>query len=162
MATAASFLLWPAVAARRHEHRPDAYFATQSAWYARDAGWPTWLTGLLGGGEPGPDPGGRRRLRCPGARAAAQAGAAVGLRAPHLGVGLPALHPWLHEADHEHLPLALLAVVPWWPFPEIGRQVTARRDRLALVALVALLGIGAQLVWLRWYWVIGPDTLSFP
>ncbi len=46
--------------------------------------------------------------------------------------------------------------------PEIGRQVTARRDRLALVALVALLGIGAQVVWLRWYWVIGPDTLSFP
>ncbi len=27
---------------------------------------------------------------------------------------------------------ALLAVVPWWPFPEIGLQVTARRDRLAL------------------------------
>ena len=57
---------------------------------------------------------------------------------------------------------ALLAVVPWWPFPEIGRQVTSRRDRVALVALVTLLGIAFQLVWLRWFWLIGPDTLSFP
>ena len=57
---------------------------------------------------------------------------------------------------------ALLAIVPWWPFPEIGQQVTARRDRLALVALVTLLGIGSQLVWLRWFWVIGPSNVAIP
>ena len=57
---------------------------------------------------------------------------------------------------------ALLAIVPWWPFPEIGQQVTARRDRLALAALVTLLGIGSQLVWLRWFWVIGPANVAIP
>ena len=161
VATAASFLLWPAVAAVV-THRPDAYFATQSAWYARDAGWPTWLTGLVGGGNPA--------LTLVVA-AACGALVLVLLRKPARLWGFE-LRTWAWayplyilgstKPTTSIFRYALLAVVPWWPFPEIGRQVTARRDRLALVALVTLLGIGAQLVWLRWYWVIGPDTLSFP
>jgi hypothetical protein len=56
----------------------------------------------------------------------------------------------------------LLAVVPWWPFPEIGARVTARRERVALMVLVTALGILSQLAWMRWYFVIGPAAISYP
>jgi hypothetical protein len=161
VAMAASFLLWPGIAALA-THRRDAYFATQSAWYARDAGWPTWLTGLVGGSDPA--------LTLVVA-AACGALVVVLLRAPARLWGFE-LRSWAWayplyilastKPTTSILRYALLAVVPWWPFPEIGRHVTARRDRLALIALVTLLGIAAQVVWLRWYWVIGPHTLSFP
>jgi hypothetical protein len=161
VAMAASFFLWPAVAAVT-TGRADAYFATQRAWLSKTPGWPTWLTGLVGGSD----------LALTLVVAAGFAGLLVVLlRKPARLWGLE-LRAWAGlyplyilgstRPATSIFRYALLAVVPWWPFPEIGAHVTGRRDRLALVALVTLLGIVAQVVWLRWYWVIGPDALSFP
>jgi hypothetical protein len=161
MAMAASFLLWPVVAAMV-THRRDAYFATQSAWFARNTGWPTWLKVFVGGSD----------LALTLVVAAACAALVVVLvRAPARLWGFE-LRTWAWAYPLYILGstrpttsitrYALLAIVPWWPFPEIGQQVTARRDRLALVALVTLLGIAAQLVWLRWFWVIGPSNIAIP
>ena len=142
--------------------RRDAYFATQSAWFARNTGWPTWLKAFLGGSD----------LALTLLVAAGCAALVVVLvRAPARLWGFE-LRTWAWAYPLYILGstrpttsvtrYALLAIVPWWPFPEIGQQVTARRDRWALVALVTLLGIGAQLVWLRWFWVIGPSNVAIP
>ena len=111
----------PAVAAVA-THRRDAYFATQSAWYARDAGWPTWLTGFVGGSNPA--------LTL--VVAAACGGLVVVLlRRPARLWGFE-LRTWAWayplyilgstKPTTSIFRYALLAVVPWWPFPEIGRQ----------------------------------------
>lgn len=161
VAMAASFFLWPAVAAVT-TGRADAYFATQRAWLSTTPGWPTWLTGLVGGSD----------LALTLVVAAGFAALLVVLlRKPARLWGFE-LRAWAGlyplyilgstRPATSIFRYALLAVVPWWPFPEIGAHVTGRRDRLALVALVTLLGIVSQVVWLRWYWVIGPDALSFP
>ena len=158
VAMAASFLLWPVVAAVG-THRRDAYLATQSAWFAQNTGWPSWLKAFAGGSD----------LALTLLVAAGCAALVVVLvRAPARLWGVE-LRTWAWayplyilgstRPTTSVIRYALLAIVPWWPFPEIGQQVTARRDRLALAALVTLLGIGSQLVWLRWFWVIGPGVI---
>ena len=161
VAMGASFLLWPIVAALV-THRPDAYFATQSAWYERNTGWPTWLKVFVGGSD-------LALMLLVAAVCAALL--AIVVRAPARLWGFE-LRTWAWAYPLYILcstrpttsitRYALLAIVPWWPFPEIGQQVTARCDRLALVALVTVLGIASRLVWLRWFWVIGPANVAIP
>jgi hypothetical protein len=156
-----SFLLWPAVAALV-TGRIDAYSATQRAWLSTTPGWPTWLISAIDGSTPA--------LTI----VVIVAGAVLAfilLRKP-ARLWRPEMRGWAvmyalyilgsTRPATSIIRYALLAVVPWWPFPEIGRQVTSRRDRVALVALVTMLGIGTQVVWIRWYWVVGPGALSFP
>jgi hypothetical protein len=56
----------------------------------------------------------------------------------------------------------LIAIVPWWPFPEAGQHVISRRQQAALASLVAVLGFGVQYFWIRWFWVVSPHAVSFP
>ncbi len=56
----------------------------------------------------------------------------------------------------------LLAIVPWWPFPEAGQYVVSRRQQVALASLVAVLGFCVQYFWIRWFWVVSPHAVSFP
>ena len=50
--TAASFLIWPVVAALV-TRRPDAYFVTQRAWLQGDtSGWPSWFLVVADGSTP--------------------------------------------------------------------------------------------------------------
>ncbi len=160
-AMAASFLLWPTVAAVV-TGRPDAYFVTQRAWLHKTPGWPTWLTGFVGGSELA-----MTLLVATGCIALIF----VVLRKPARlwGSELRAwaiLYPlYILGSTRPATSIfryALLAVVPWWPLPEIGRHVKSLRERLSLAAFVIVLGIGAQIVWMRWYWVVGPYALSFP
>ena len=57
---------------------------------------------------------------------------------------------------------SMLSVVPWWPFPEVGDAIRSRRDRWALVLLVSMLGLAAQVAWMRWFFVVGPHALERP
>ena len=36
---------------------------------------------------------------------------------------------------------AMLAIVPWWPFPEVGEQVRSRREQVLLASLAGALGL---------------------
>lgn len=56
----------------------------------------------------------------------------------------------------------LMAVVPWWPFPEIGERVTSRRQQVALGVAVACLGFVAQFFWIHWFWIPSRAEISFP
>jgi hypothetical protein len=56
----------------------------------------------------------------------------------------------------------VLAIVPWWPFPEMGHQVESTRRRWLLGCTVAALGILAQFFWIRWFWIYGPHRHFFP
>jgi hypothetical protein len=57
---------------------------------------------------------------------------------------------------------AMLAMVPWWPFPEVGATVTGTRQRLALATLVGVLGLVSQYLWVRWFFVVSPQSHGFP
>ncbi len=158
----ASFLLWPAIAAVA-TGRTDAYFATQSAWKdTSEKGWPTWLA-VLGGGS--------NLALMVVVLVMCAVLVVVLVRRPARRWGLE-LRSWAGlyvlyvlastRPTTSIFRYALLAVVPWWPFPEIGARVTARRERVALVVLVTALGILSQLAWMRWYFVIGPAAISYP
>jgi hypothetical protein len=57
---------------------------------------------------------------------------------------------------------AMLAIVPWWPFPEVGRTVVATRQRVGLALLVGTLGLLTQYAWVRWFFVVTPHSHGFP
>ena len=161
VAMAASFLLWPVVAAVV-THRRDAYLATQSAWFVRNTGWPSWLRVFVGGSN----------LALTLLVAAGCAALVVVLVRAPARLWRFELRTWAWayplyilgstRPTTSIIRYSLLAIVPWWPFPEIGQQVTARRDRLALAALVTLLGVGSQVLWLQWFWLNAPGAVAYP
>jgi hypothetical protein len=160
--TAASFLLWPAVVAVV-TGRGDAYFVTANAWYGEDThGWPSWLVVLVGGGDVG---------------LAAFIGIAVVIFG--LLIARPTTRLWGLELrtwawayplyllgstrpTSSIFRYAMLAIVPWWPFPEVGRTVTSARERLGLAAMVGILGLLSQYLWVRWFFVVTPHSHGFP
>jgi hypothetical protein len=159
---AASFLLWPAVVAVV-TGRADAYFVTANAWYGQDVhGWPSWLVVLVGGGDVG--------LAAFIGLAVVVFGLLIARRTTRLW-GLE-LRTWAWaypvyllgstRPTSSIFRYAMLAIVPWWPFPEVGRSVTSTRERVGLAALVAVLGLLSQYLWARWFFVVTPDSRGFP
>ena len=154
-----SFLIWPLVAALVTGQR-DAYMETQHAWTDQQHGWPSWLGVLLEGPHP---------VLVVVLMVTGLALAFVLLRAPARLWGLE-LRAWAAAYPlyvlASTLPAssifryAMPAIVPWWPFPEIGGVVTSRRGQVALAALVGALGIVFQYFYLRWFFVIGPDMVG--
>lgn len=59
---------------------------------------------------------------------------------------------------------AMLAIVPWWPFPEVGEQVRSRREMVLLASMAGAFGLAAQFFWIRWLFIPGPHFLptGFP
>jgi hypothetical protein len=160
--TAASFLLWPAIAALR-TGRANAYFETAQAWYpARERGWPSWLVVIVNGQRPG--------LAVIAALAALAMAAVVARRAtslwgPELRCWAAAYSLYLLASTRPTTSIvryAMLAIVPWWPVPEIGRAVTSARGRAALALVVACLGVASQVVWMHWFFVRTPAWRSYP
>jgi hypothetical protein len=160
--TALTFLIWPLVAALV-TGRWDAYSATRNAWDLEHAkGWPSWLLVFVGDGT-------------------------VALRVV-VGVGVvglawavarrwAALWGWELRTWAWAYPLfllgttrptfsifryAMLAAVPWWPFPEAGRTVVTTRARAGLAVFVLVIGLATQLIWMRWFYVITPAALGYP
>jgi hypothetical protein len=165
-AIATSFILWPVVVGAV-TGRWDAFFATQDAWarFERASGthgWPSWIAVLVGGAD-------------------VSFALFIGLMILMFGllIARPAARVWGRElhtwawayplyllASTRPTPsiirYAMLAIVPWWPFPDVGRTVTATRDRFALAMLVGALGLLSQYVWVRWFFVATPHRLGFP
>lgn len=160
--TAATFLAWPLVAAVVTGRR-DAYFVTQNAWYRHDSGgWQTWLGAMVHGSTPA------LRVVIP-----------MFVLALLAALLRPAAARWGSELrcwsflyvlfllgstrpTTSIFRYGVLSVIPWWPFPEVGDRVTSRRGRLTLFALVFVIGVLVQAVWMRWYFVIGPAAKDHP
>jgi hypothetical protein len=160
---ALTFAIWPAIAGVV-TGSPGAYFATQRDWLDSGPGpsWTSWLGFLYG--ERG---------------VAASVFVVLVVLALALLVARPQARLWGQElrswalayplyllastrATSSVFRYAMLAVVPWWPFPEAGRHLASRRARWGLVLVVATLGFCSQLLWLRWYFVIGPRSFTYP
>ncbi len=160
--TAASFLVWPAVAAIV-TGQGDAYFATQRAWLPDNVhGWPSWILVLVRGGTPA------LIVVMPVAIAAL---VFLVLRRPAKAWG-PELRVWAlvypmyllgsTTPTTSIFRYAMLSVVPWWPIPEVATHVRSRRDRWALATLVCVVGIFVQVAWMRWFFVISPAAIERP
>lgn len=157
--TAGSFLVWPALTGWL-TGEPDAYLLTQRAWADTDGGaWPSWLVMLLSGGIETVV--GLVALSVLGvvvARKGARHWGTEG-RAWVLFYGLyifAATRPGSSVFRY-----AMLAVFPWWPFPE-AEDTMSRRGRVGLLVLIATLGTATQYLWIKYYWVPGPAALSWP
>jgi MFS family permease len=160
--TAASFLVWPLVAAIATGRR-DAYFATQRAWLSNDVtGWPNWFVTLLQGSAPA------LIVLLPSAVAAL---VFLVVRKPARAWG-PELRAWAviyplyllgsTTPTTSVFRYAMLSVVPWWPVPEADQHVRSRRHRWALAMLICVFGVCMQVAWMRWFFVISPAALERP
>lgn len=162
MACAASFLIWPLVAALV-TGRVDAYLATQHAWdRPQMGGSASWLVQTLQ----------HRTLGVMGfTMAVLVLLASLALRRGAERWG-PELRSWMllypvyvlgatvpRSSVIRHL---LLAVCPWWPVPDVSERVRSRRGRIALVLTLVLVGTALQQLWLRSFYVIGPSYVSYP
>jgi hypothetical protein len=156
----ASFGLWPLLCALR-TGEVDGFLTTQSAWIRAYPGGGTWLLTLLH------DPTGRAAMVAIGAMVI---GAAI--------VARPAARAWGSDLRW-WVPLyggyllataspvassvryAMLAVVPWWPSTDQGPAMTRTR-KLVTVGFVVAFGVLCQVAWVRYFYVLGPDSAMFP
>ena len=160
--TAASFLVWPAVAAISTGRR-DAYLVTQRAWLSSDInGWPNWILVLWNGSAPA------LIVLMPVAIAGLvflvlrRRAKAWGLELRIWALAYPLYLLGSTTPTTSIFRYAMLSVVPWWPIPEVGEHVRSRRDRWALAMFVCLVGVCTQVAWMRWFWVISPAALERP
>jgi hypothetical protein len=162
MLTAASFALWPAIAALV-TGRADAYFVTAQAWLPPgDEGWPSWPASLVGGQRVRASVLGLCALALVAAVPLRRATRAWGLEIRAWAVAYPLFLLVVTRPTTSIVRYAMLAAVPWWPWPEAGRTVTSRGGRAALAGVVVTVGFVLQIVWLRYCFVLGPDWFSFP
>jgi mannosyltransferase PIG-V len=159
----ASFALWPVIAwLSTGESR--AFLSSMDAWKSsaqRTSGWESWLSQSFGGDW------------------VALALVVVAVGAQLFFLFRPAARLWSPELRGWSLSYAayllvstrpqssfirhlIMAIIPWWPFPEAGQRVVTRRQQVAIASLVAAGGFVAQYFWLRWFFVIGSDSVSFP
>ncbi len=159
------FLLWPAIAGVV-TGVPNAYLETQQAWVLDGShGWPSWLAVILGGGRMGQMDlavlvmvVGLLWLYVLARRPAA-------LWGPELRAWALAYPTYLLVATRPTTSIfryAMLAVVLWWPVPEVALRRWPRAGRVVLSACIATLGLASQVVWLRWFFVLTPATISPP
>jgi hypothetical protein len=69
------------------------------------------------------------------------------------------LTTWPESGVTRHL---IMAIVPWWPWPEVGDQVTDPRRQILMVAAVGVVGLALQFFWIRLCWINGPAFYSYP
>ena len=69
------------------------------------------------------------------------------------------LTTWPQSSVTRHL---IMAIVPWWPWPEVGERVTDRRHQIVLATAVGAFGLVLQFLWIRLFWINGPAFYSFP
>jgi hypothetical protein len=160
--TALTFLIWPLTAAVA-TGRWDAYAATRNAWDLEQAkGWPSWLLVFVGDGTVA--------LRIVVGVGVVALGWAVTRRWAALWGRELRTWAWAYplfllgttRPTFSIFRYAMLAAVPWWPFPEAGRTVVTARSRTGLALFVLLLGLATQLVWMRWFYVVTPASLGYP
>jgi hypothetical protein len=152
--------LWPAICAIWTRDL-SGFLATQQAWAAVYPGWPTWLSAILH--EP---LGGAGLLALVAFSAACVVVVRRGARSwgEELRLWVPLYGLYLLSTCApvaSCIRYAMLAVVPWWPFADRDR-LTGRTERLVALTLVVVLGVLAQVVWLRHFYVIGPDYVMSP
>jgi hypothetical protein len=158
---AASYLIWPAVAALV-THRSDAYLAVNGAWFSpTGAQAHTWLLWTLHGGT-------TLTWVLVGATAAGLCWCL--LRGParlwprELRTWSWAYPLYLFAATRPTLSIvrySMLAVVPYWPFPEAGRTTSARA-RVLQVALIVGVGVPLQYLWVRFAFGVTPKFYMAP
>lgn len=160
--TALTFLIWPIVAAVVTGRR-DAYSATRNAWDLEQAkGWPSWLLVFVGDGTVA--------LRVVVGIGVVAVAWAVARRWARLWGTELRTWAWAYplfilgttRPTFSIFRYAMLAAVPWWPFPEAGRSVVTPRSRVGLACVVLVFGLAFQLVWMRWFYVITPAALGYP
>jgi hypothetical protein len=160
--TALTFLIWPLVAALV-TGRWDAYSATRQAWDLEHAqGWPSWLLVFVGDGTVA--------LRVVVGAGVVGVAWAVARRWARLWGTELRTWAWAYplfilgttRPTFSIFRYAMLAAVPWWPFPEAGRTVVTARARVGLACVVLAFGLAFQLVWMRWFYVITPGALGYP
>ncbi len=160
--TAASFLLWPAVAALA-TGRADAYVVTAQAWLpAGTHGWPSWPASLVSGQEVRTSALGLAALVVVAAVPLRRATRAWGLELRAWAVAYPVFLLIVTRPTTSIVRYAMLAAVPWWPWPEAGRTVTSWGGRAALAVVVVVVGFVLQVLWLRYCFVLSPAWYSFP
>ena len=158
----ACFLIWPAIAGIV-TGRADAYFVTANAWYGDDThGWPSWLVVLVGGGEVGPTVVIGVAVVIFGILIARPVTRLWGLELRTWAWAYPLYLLGSTRPTSSIIRYAMLAIVPWWPFPDVGQHVRSTGQRLALAAFVGVVGLLSQYLWLRWFYVLDPSSLSFP
>jgi hypothetical protein len=155
-----SFALWPAICALR-TGVPNGYMQTQDAWISAVAGPPTWLSAVLHGFG--------------GAAATAAVLAVVVLLAAVIRRTAPSWGlEWKAWAltysaylflvtlpAAAVLRYAILTVVPWWPVNPATVDRSPQRRAVAIVLVVAF-GALFQVLWMKYYYVIGPHFQMNP
>lgn len=162
-ALVAAFAIWPTVAWIR-TGESDAFLSSMDAWKTdaqRASGWVSWLSEALAG-----------HWTVVALVVVAVGAQLVVLTRPQARLWSPELRCWSlsygayllvsTRPATSFLRHLILALVPWWPFPEAGTQVRSRRERVILASLVAVLGFVVQYFWIRWFWVPSNDAVSFP
>lgn len=160
--TALTFLIWPVVAALV-TGRWDAYSATRNAWDLQEAhGWPSWLLVFMGSGTVA--------LRILVVVCVVALAWVVFRRWAVLWGWELRTWAWAYplfllgttRPTFSIFRYAMLAAVPWWPFPEAGRTVVTTRGRVGLACLVLVIGLVGQAAWMHWFYVITPAAHGYP
>lgn len=160
--TPISFGLWPAVAAIA-TGRVDAYLATQRAWSAAiTSSGATWISRVTTGGNH-----------------ALAVLLILFIMAMAILLFRPAARRWPLElrvwaaayllyilctglVTPSVIRYLMLCVVPWWPFPEIGRPGVPRWFVGLCVATVSIAGATLQWLWLTHYFVVTTPHVRIP
>ena len=163
--TGLSFFAWPLVVGLA-TGVPDAFVLTHQAWILDEgeAGWPSWLAHVLGGGPRAPAVLAVVVVAASALLVLRRAGRAWGfeLRAWALVYALylvSATRPTTSSLRH-----AMLALVPWWPTPmtDHDEDVTPAAKVTVLAGMVAV-GLLAQWFWISWFFVPSAGGgLGFP
>jgi hypothetical protein len=66
---------------------------------------------------------------------------------------------WPQSSFVRHM---IMAIVPWWPWPEVGDRVIDRKHQVLLATAIGAVGLTLQFFWIRLFWIDGPAFYSFP
>ncbi|MFT4264895.1 MAG: hypothetical protein QM572_16040 [Nocardioides sp.] len=155
-----SFLVWP-LAAAAVTGEIDAYPLTQRAWILDGShGWSTWLTALVG---------------LDGVLPVLLVVVAGGLLLfvvlrPQAKLWGSDLRAWAllyvlfllgsARMTSSIIRYAMVAVVPWWPLPEVASQ--SRLARWSVIGWIVVAGTIGQLCWLRFFFVVTEARVLYP
>lgn len=161
---AASFGLWPLVAAVT-TGRFDAYFATQQAWAhsdGSDGSWPSWLMMTLH----------LDSLTAVAVTVGVLVAAVLMIRQREARVWGDELRIWTviyplyllasTRQTSSIIRYLMLTITPGWPLPNLSERARSLRTRVALVALVVVIGAIAQYFWIKYFYVFWPHYGSAP
>jgi hypothetical protein len=167
-----SFLLWPAIAGWV-TGEPNAYLMTQHAWTPGTHSWPSWLAVVAQGAATIGQGGGGSVAQVDLFLVPAVVGAwlcvvwrrPAGLFGAELRSWALAYPAYLLVSTRPTTSVfryAMLALVLWWPLPELSVAARSLRARVVLTSFVVLFGLASQVEWMRSFFVFGPATVSIP